>query len=423
MLKKLLFNLSSKGAVFISQFIVLILTNHIIGPEGRGIFIAATTWSNTFLILFHLSLSTAILNLSNQNPGNIYKLAYTSAIAAVVLGFVSFIIGLAMFSIVPSLFNNLSLKYVVLAFVTIPFMMLQQYSLAIVQVKGNFRAFNILYSSYAIINLAGIAIIWLMHKTSVEFLLYINLLGWLVTATLAIWFLYPDFKKRHAGNSILKLLAKTSFAAHFGSIVSFAVSRSDILIINYFCTEKEMGIYGLAVGISQVLLVIPLSIQNLLYHSLLGKDKKEQKKILLHNSRLTFTIMCIAALGIFFLSQPFVAIVGGKGFEQAVPLFTYFLPAVVFYSVPMILATQWNIMGIFPQINKIAILILILSVAGNIILVPLIGTTGGAVTFLVVAFISLCIHIWFVQKNLGKTPIRDILFIKAADVLVFYKKT
>lgn len=422
MLKKLFFNLSSKGVVFISQFIVLILTNHIIGPEGRGIFIAATAWSNTFLILFHFSLSTAILNLSNQNSDNIYKLAYTSAIAAVVLGFTSMIVGLAMFSMLPSLFNNLSLRYIGLALATIPFMMLQQYSLAIVQVKGNFRAFNILYSSYAIINLSCISIVWLTHKTSVEFLLYINLLGWLVTGALAIYFLYPDFKKRHAGNSILKLFAKTSFAAHFGSIVSFAVSRSDILIINYFCTEKEMGIYGLAVGISQVLLIIPLSIQNLLYHSLLGKEKEEQKKILLHNSRLTFTIMCVASLCIFLLSRPFVAIVGGKGFEQAVPLFNYFLPAVVFYSIPMVLATQWNIMGIFPQINIIAILILILSVAGNIILVPLIGTSGGAITFLVVAFISFCIHIWFVQKNLGKTPIRDILFLKASDTLAFYKK-
>ncbi len=423
MLKRLFFNLGSKGVVFISQFIVLILTNHIIGPNGRGIFIAAIAWSNTFLILFNFSLSTAILNLSNQNPNNIYKLAYTSAVAAFILGFASLILGLLMFNILPSLFNNLSLKYAGLAFATIPFMMIQQYALAVVQVKGNFRAFNILYSSYAIINLTGIAVVWLIHKTSVDFLLYINLFAWFFTGALGFYLLYPDFKKRYAGNSILRLFAKTSLAAHFGSIVSFAVSRSDILIINYFCIEKETGIYGLAVGISQVLLIIPLSIQNLLYHSLLGKEKEEQKKILLHNSRLTFTIIFVASISIFLLSSPFVAIVGGKGFEDAVPLFKYFLPAVVFYSIPMVLSTQWNMMGIFPQINIIAILILILSLAGNIILVPLIGITGGAITFLVIAFLSFCIHIWFVQKYLGKTPLQDIIFIKAIDIQAFYKAT
>ena len=57
---------------------------------------------------------------------------------------------------------------------------------------------------------------------------------------------------------------------------------------------------GLAVGIVQILLIIPLSIQNLLYHSLLGKEKEEQKQILLQNSRLTFTIMLVAATAVFF---------------------------------------------------------------------------------------------------------------------------
>ncbi len=416
MLKKLIYNIGSKGAVFISQFIALILTNHIIGPEGRGIFIAAITWSATFFILSNFSLATGILNLSNKSADNIHKLAYASTIAALVLGLGSILLGFIIYNIVPSLFNNLSLKYIALAFATIPFMMMQQYSMAIVQVKGNFKAFNILYAAYAIINLAGITMVWLANKTSVDLLIYINLLAWFCTGIIAFCYLYPDFKKRHGGDSIVRLFAKTSMAAHIGAIVTFAVSRSDILVVNYFCNEKQTGVYGLAVGIVQILLIIPLSIQNLLYHSLLGKEKEEQKKILLQNSRLTFAIMLVAAAAIFILSQPLVNIVGGKGFEAAVPLFRYFLPAIVFYSIPMVLSTQWNIMGIFRQINIMAIVVFILSLTGNIVLVPLIGITGGAITFLVIAFISFCVHIWFVQKYLGNTSIGDIIFIKSSDI-------
>ncbi len=420
MLKNLIYNIGSKGMVFISQFIVLILTNHIIGPEGRGIFIAAITWSGTFFTLSHFSLSTGILNLSNKSADNIYKLAYASAIAAMVLGLASLLLGFIAYSAIPSLFNNLTLKYAGLAFVTIPFMMLQQYTMAVVQVKGNFKTFNILYASYAIINLTGITIVWLAHKTSVDLLLYVNLLAWFLTGVTAFWFLYPNFIKRHTGISIYRLFVKTSLAAHIGAIVSFAVSRSDILIVNYFCNEKQTGVYGLAVGIVQILLIIPLSIQNLLYHSLLGKEKEEQKRILLQNSRITFAIMLVAAGGVFLLSQPLVNLVGGKGFEAAVPLFKYFLPAIVFYSMPMILSTQWNIMGIFRQINITAVIVLVLSLAGNIILVPFIGITGGAITFLVIAFISFCIHIWFVQKHLGNTSLGDIIIIKAADIRALF---
>jgi O-antigen/teichoic acid export membrane protein len=420
MLKNLIYNIGSKGMVFISQFIVLVLTNHIIGPEGRGIFIAAVTWSATFFSLSNFSLSTGILNLSNKSADNIYKLAYASAIAALVLGLASLLLGFVFYAIMPSLFNNLSLKYIALAFVTIPFMMMQQYTMAIVQVKGNFKAFNILYASYGIINLTGIIVIWLAHKTSVDQLLYINLAAWFFTGAISFWFLYPNFIKRHTGNSIFKLFAKTSLAAHIGSIVTFVVSRADILIINYFCNEKQTGIYGLTVGMVQILLIIPLSIQNLLYHSLLAKPKDEQKQILLQNSRLTFAIMLLAATVVFLIRRPLVNLIGGKGFEDAVPLFKYFLPAIIFYSMPMILSTQWNIMGIFRQINTTAIIVLVLSLVGNILLVPIIGITGGAITFLAIAFISFCIHIWFVQKQLGNTGLRDIIIIKPDDIKVLF---
>ena len=77
-------------------------------------------------------------------------------------------------------------------------------------------------------------------------------------------------------------------------------------------------------------------------------------------------------------------------------------------------------MGIFRQINITAVIVLVLSLAGNIILVPFIGITGGAITFLVIAFISFCIHIWFVQKHLGNTSLGDIIIIKAADIRALF---
>ena len=321
-----------------------------------------------------------------------------------------------------SLFNNLNIKYLGLAFAAIPFMMLQQYSMAVVQVKGNFKAFNILYSIYGLINLTGIVVIALLHKTTVDMLIYINLAAWMFTGGIALYYMWPFIKKKSNSNSVLNLLIKTSLAAHFGAIVSFVVSRSDILIINYFSTERQTGVYGLAVGIAQMLFIIPLSIQNLLYHSLMGKTIETQKKILLQYSRITFTIMFICAAGIMLLSRTLVYIVGGKNFEEAIPLFKYFLPGIVLYSMPMVLATQWNIMGIFRQVNIVSVFVLILSVVSNIVLVPLIGITGGAITFLIISVAAFTIHVWFVKKNLGDTALTEIIFIKSIDIQTIFNK-
>lgn len=416
MVKRLFFNVGSKAAVIISQFLALILTNHIIGPEGRGVFLAAITWSNTFFILSHCSFSTGILNLCNKKTENIYSITHLSAVAAAILGTLSLLIGFSAFGLLPQVFNNLTIKYVILAFVTIPFMMLQQYGMATVQVRGNFKAFNLLYAAYSVLNLFGIATVWLLHKTTLDVLLYINLFAWIITGILALFFMWPYIKNRTSSPGILNLLVKTSLAAHFGAIVSFVVSRSDILIVNYFSAEKQTGIYGLTVGIVQMLLIIPLSVQNILYHALLGKPVAVQKSILLQYSRITFAIMLICAVAVLLLSKPLVYIVGGKSFEEAIPLFKYFLPGIIFYSLPVVLATQWNIMGIFRQVNIISIIVLLVSVTSNFILVPYLGITGGGITFLIIAVMAFVIHIYLVKKNLGSTSLSDIIFLKASDI-------
>ena len=422
MLKSLILNIGSKAIVIASQFAALIITNHIIGPEGRGIFLAAVTWSNTFFILSHCSLSTGILNLSHKDPANINSLAKISAVSAFVLGIVSILLGFAMFGLHPQIYNNISVKYLLLTFAVIPFMMLQQYCMAVMQVKGNFKAFNILYACYAVTNLTGITIVWLMHKTSVDLLIYINLFAWIVTGIASLYYCWPIINRSTIKNPMLRTLAKVSIAAHFGAIVSFIISRSDILIVNYFSTDKQTGIYGLAVGIVQILLIIPLSIQNILYHALLGKTLAEQKKILLQYARITFTVMTACAIGILLLSRPLVYIVGGKNFAEAIPLFKYFLPGIVFYSIPMVMATQWNIMGIFRQVNIASIFVLVISILSNILLIPYIGVTGGAITFLVVGMASFLLHIWFAKKNLGLSSIKEIIVLKKQDLSIFISK-
>lgn len=421
MLKKLFFNIGSKALVIVSQFIALIITNHIIGPEGRGIFIAAITWGSTFFIFTHFSFATGILNLANKKAEHVYDLAYLSTIAAFILGILSVLIALLAYFIHPALFNNLNLKFLLLAVLAIPFMMLQLYSMAVVQVKGNFKAFNILYASYAVLNLAGILIVWLMNRTSVDLLIDINLAAWSITGIVGLYFMWPFIKKRSGSNAVLKSLISTSLAAHIGAIVTFIVSRSDILIVNYYSTDRQTGIYGLAVGIVQMLLIIPLSMQNLLYHALMGQPQAQQKKILLQYARITFAVMLLCAIGVLLLSKPLVHLVGGKNFEEAIPLFKYFLPAIVFYSMPMVLATQWNIMGIFKQVNITAVFVLIISLVGNLVLVPAIGITGGAITFLVISILAFFIHIGFVKRYLGATSFSDIILIKATDISAFMK--
>lgn len=416
MLKRLFFNIGSKAIVIVAQFFALIITNHIIGPEGRGVFLAAITWSNTFFILSHCSFSTGILNLSNKKKENVYEVAYLSTIAALVLSVLSICLGFLAFYLYPQMFNNLNIKYLGLAFATIPFMMLQQYAMAVVQVKGNFKAFNLLYAGYSVLNLAGIILLTVIHKTSLSQLVYNNLIAWLITGCMAIYFIWPFIKKNNRTAGLFSLLIKTSLAAHFGAIVSFVVSRSDILIVNFFSTEKQTGVYGLAVGIVQMILIIPLSVQNILYHALLNKPIEQQKEILLRYSRITFAVMVICAAGVMIISKPLVYIIGGKNFEEAIPLFKYFLPGIVFYSIPIVLATQWNIMGIFRQVNVASVAVLFASVICNFLLVPVVGISGGGITFLGISVIAFCIHIYLVKKNLGNTKLSEIILVKSADI-------
>ena len=422
MFKNLFFNIGAKVIVIIFQFTALILTNHIIGPEGRGIYLAVITWCVLLYNFSNLSLSTGILNLANKNIRLINNLAYTSTLAAFFLGFGTMLGGLLLYRFTPGLFANIRFPYLLTSLATIPFMMLQQYSMSVVQVKGNFRQFNFMYASYAVFNLSGVIIIWVIYKISLETLICINFFAWLFAGIIAFYYLWPFIKKRSRNFSIIKKLMATSTVAHFGPIVSVILTRSDILIVNYFTNEKQTGIYGLAVGIAQILLIIPLGIQNLLYHSLMGKTKDAQKGILLQYSRITFAAMVICSISLMLLSRPLVYIVGGENFIEAIPLFKYFLPGIIFYAMPMVLGTQWNIIGIFRQVNISLFFVLIIAITSNILLLPLIGITGGAVTFLFTSIINFCIHVWFIKRNMGSTPLKDVIILKQQDVPFLFKR-
>jgi len=133
-------------------------------------------------------------------------------------------------------------------------------------------------------------------------------------------------------------------------------------------------------------------------------------------TRITFTIVLLCTLGIWVFSKPLVYIVGGKNFAEAIPLLKYFLPGILFYSIPMIMAAQWNLMGIFRHMNFSSIITLVISVLCNIILIPRIGIAGGAITFAVTTIVMLLIYIWLFNKYLGKATLGDLFIIKQADI-------
>ena len=111
MFKNLFFNIGAKVIVIIFQFTALILTNHIIGPEGRGIYLAVITWCVLLYNFSNLSLSTGILNLANKNIRLINNLAYTSTLAAFFLGFGTMLVGLLLYRFAPGIFTNIRFPY------------------------------------------------------------------------------------------------------------------------------------------------------------------------------------------------------------------------------------------------------------------------------------------------------------------------
>lgn len=225
--------------------------------------------------------------------------------------------------------------------------------------------------------------------------------------------LKPEIPSRNVAEQLL--VFGTLFLA--GSFSTYIVQYTDTIVITLVRSVEEVGYYQTAIATIQFVPLFVAAIGAVLFpiiSELYASGKKENlEQIISIFVTLSFFAVLPIVILVFSFPEIFIRLLYGEKFLPATDALRILSIGSIFYSVFLILQTTLLGLG-KPGLNtKVLIIISVLDIAANLMLVPILGIQGAAVTFVLSYFIGVVLAYRYVDKlvkiKLNKAKITKII--------------
>ena len=201
-----------------------------------------------------------------------------------------------------------------------------------------------------------------------------------------------------------------------GSISTFFIGSADTMVLTYFRSLYEVGLYQAAMSTSQLLLVFASSISVILFPVVSEMWAKGRRNELTTHVEfmIKFVFLFVAFAAVIFIAFPEIIMdlfLSRKYIDSALPLQVLSF-GMIFFSMNVLFSVILNAIGRPKKSTFTMIAVSIFNVAANIILVPMFGIAGAVVSALSSYAIGSVIFYSHLRKEIKiSVPVRDVLMI------------
>jgi O-antigen/teichoic acid export membrane protein len=169
--------------------------------------------------------------------------------------------------------------------------------------------------------------------------------------------------------------------AYFGSLFVFLVLKSDIVLVTYMRGATETGYYSVAVGLADILLMLPMVVGTILFPKLsAAPDLATRWTLVRRVLRVMVPATLVGLVVTHFAAGPLIRLAYGAAFDPSTAAVFWLLPGIGFYAVNTILMNFLASCGMPLVVVYSPFLALLVNVAANLWLVPSLGFVGAAVS-------------------------------------------
>jgi len=203
--------------------------------------------------------------------------------------------------------------------------------------------------------------------------------------------------------------------SHALLIINFLNYRIDMILVKYFADDIAVGYYSLAVGMAELMWLIPNATVAPLFARVAKSNKEDRSNFTLLTVRWSLVfLLFLSTLGIV-LGKTFISLLYGKEFVPSYLPFLGLLPGIILFPIFKILVIDLSARG-YPGYGTIASLgALLVNLVINVILIPLMGILGAAIasslSYGCMSFLSI---IFFCSQT--NTKWRDIFIIRKNEI-------
>ncbi len=302
------------------------------------------------------------------------------------------------------------------ALVTLPFVLLQTYLLGVLQAQERFREYNLQHVVPTVLGLIGMAaaLLWLhtglMGAVVTQAAILVLVTVWLAVRVHRVARLHLAWNVPLArgmlgfgGKSYVQTLAAT---LHL---------RIDQYMIAMLLDPTQVGLYGVAVNLTNLLLKIPDATGTVLFPRLARASEGDAHAATSRVCRHTLFVTAAVGVG-YALGGPFaIRLLYGHRFAGAIQPMLLMLPGIVMISLYMILTRNFTSRNRQGVNVAAAIAALGINVGLNVILIPRLGISGAAISTAVsYSVAALILLVMFVRES-GRS-VRETVLVGRADV-------
>lgn len=381
-------------------FVNSVLVTRLLGPEGRGLFAVATTVAAIGVQLGNLGLHSSNTYQVSRDVrtlplllGN--SLLVSAAAAGAALLAYPLLLWRPDLAPVTGLLLPLTLAAIPAGLASL---LLQNLLIGTLQI----RTYNVIDLTTRGLAIALVALTVPLGLVSPEMVFALVQLSVVIGVGWAFLALRRGFEQPVGGSlELLRGGMQYGLRAYFGSLFAFLVLRSDVVIVSYLRGAKETGYYSIAVGLADILLMLPTVVGTVLFPRLSAVQDLQQRWQL---TRRVLKVMLPAtplALLATLVAAPFlIRLAYGSAFDPSFPAVAWLLPGIGFFAINTILMNLFAACGM-PPISMISPLVaLVVNVVLNLLLVPVWGFVAASISSSVCYGLMLALSIWYTRFRL-----------------------
>tara|TARA_B100001741_G_C16547089_1_gene597331 strand:- start:1000 stop:2313 length:1314 start_codon:yes stop_codon:yes gene_type:complete len=401
----------------------MIIIARVLGSSGQGQYTLAILLPNLLYTLLNSGLSISTVFYIGQKKYSDCQIYSTNLFTSLLLSIASIFIGLIIiFFFKDYFFESLTVKLLLYTLLIIPLLFTQKNLQTIFQGKEDFEKFNMI----VILNQLGLLLFAILFVLLLDMGVFGAVLSFAMSQFLMLLASFYFLKVNY--NLLLPSQVSMNYAkdslifglkGHISNVLSFINYRIDIFIIAYFLDDIAVGLYSVAVLISERIWLVSQSVSSVLFARVANlSDDAERNKFTSLASRNTLLITFVGGLILALVSNWFINLFFGESYSQSVIPFLYLIPGVVIFSMSKVLANDFIGRG-YPQINTyIAIVTALCNLGLNFWLIPKYGIKGAAIattaSYLLDTLMKSC---YFSFKN--NISFSEFYIIKFSDLTLY----
>ncbi len=393
---------STNALILLCGVITSLLSAWALGPAGRGDLLVVMLWPPVCALLVTFGLTQAHRYWVAKDPGSVSMLFSNSILFTVVVGFGTFALAEL---VIPHLVGNRSpetMRLVRLYLINIPAALLQFLMIGLLEGGRRFGwAGASRLVTFAVQALAYLAL-WLFGHLTVETAALSAMAGQFSAMLLAVYAVCRELQPRWKPSwSEWRNALSYGMRGYPGTVADFATLRMDQLLLGGLASSTAIGLYFVAVRLSEITAVLAGSVGDALMPEVAAaKNGARADDLLARGLRLTIYTHLIVLLPLWLAAPHILRFIYGESFLAAGGTLRILLVASVVLTAGGIAISGLNGFG-HPGLATIArVASAVVTVVALLTLLPRYGIAGAAMASLLGYTVMMGVaFFWLVRKR------------------------